>query len=174
MTRRRAYALTADEPEEPVSTDTTAEYDSSLDTLKHSRRVDTLLLQLLTAVQDRLTKHDASKLEEPEKPAFDEMTPKLAVTEYGTDEYRGHLNAMQPALVHHYAHNRHHPEHFREGVAGMTLIDVIEMLADWKAATERNAHGDLGKSLVIQQGRFSISDDLAAILRNTAEELGWL
>jgi len=48
------------------------------------------------------------------------------------------------------------------------------MLADWKAATERHDDGDLAKSLEIQRERFGISDQLVAILRNTAEHFGWL
>jgi hypothetical protein len=55
---------------------------------------------------------------------------------------------MGDGLKHHYAHNRHHPEFFGEdGVDGMSLVDVIEMLADWKAATEHHDDGDLAKSL---------------------------
>ncbi|GAA2159282.1 hypothetical protein [Glycomyces lechevalierae] len=50
----------------------------------------------------------------------------------------------------------------------------IEMLADWKAATERHADGDLARSLEIQKDRFGISDQLAQILENTAREMGWI
>jgi hypothetical protein len=56
----------------------------------------------------------------------------------------------------------------------MTLVDVIEMLADWKAATERHEDGDLAKSLEIQRERFGLSDQLVAILRNTAEQFRWI
>jgi hypothetical protein len=48
------------------------------------------------------------------------------------------------------------------------------MLADWKAATERMADGDLAKSLEIQRERFGLSDQLVAILRNTAQAYGWV
>jgi hypothetical protein len=55
-------------------------------------------------------------------------------------------------LKHHYAYNRHHQEFFGEdGVDGMTLVDLIEMLPDWKAATERHDDGDLAKSLEIHR-----------------------
>lgn len=148
--------------------------DSSLDTLRHSRRVDELLLEVLTSIQSRLTKHDASKLESPEKEIFDEFSPKLGQLEYGSPEYKESLAQMKPALDHHYAENRHHPEHFDDGINGMTLVDLVEMLADWRAATERNKNGSLARSLEIQQDRFEITDQLAGILENTARELGWL
>lgn len=148
--------------------------DSTLATLKHSRRVDELLLELIAELMLRLTKHDASKLSSEEKDVFDEFSPKLKDSTYGSEEYWGYLASMKPALDHHYANNRHHPEHFENGVDGMTLIDVFEMLSDWKAATERHDDGDLEKSLEIQQKRFSLSDQLVSILRNTAREAGWL
>ena len=44
------------------------------------------------------------------------------------------------------------------GVNDMTLVDLVEMLADWKAATERHDDGDLAKSLEIQRERFGLSD----------------
>jgi hypothetical protein len=148
--------------------------DSTLATLKHSRRVDELLLQLIAEISDRVTKHDASKLEPPEKELFDEYSPKLRDTTYGSEEYKTYLAEMGKALKHHYANNRHHPEHFENGVDGMTLVDLVEMLADWKAATERHTDGDLARSLEIQQERFGLSPQLVSILRNTAVEAGWL
>ncbi|HEY2086261.1 MAG TPA: DUF5662 family protein [Mycobacterium sp.] len=151
-----------------------APIDSTVDTLRHSRRVDELLLQMVASVHDRITKHDASKLEDPEKAIFDEYGPKLKTSTYGSDEYKGFLAEMRVALDHHYANNRHHPEHFEDGVAGMTLVDLVEMLADWKAASERHADGDLAVSLRIQRERFGLSDQLASILENTARAAGWI
>src|SRR3954463_4241840 len=107
--------------------------DSTLATLQHSRRVDELLLQLVREISDRLTKHDQSKLAQPEKAIFDVYSPKLRDSTYGSEEYFEHLRNMNPALLHHYANNRHHPEHFANGIEGMTLVDLVEMLADWKA-----------------------------------------
>jgi hypothetical protein len=150
-------------------------YDSTADTLKHSLRVGALMGQPIAELVDRSTKHDHSKTCLPEKTIFDEFTPKLKHSTYGSDEYKGFLASMKEALDHHYANNRHHPEHFGEaGIGGMTLVDLIEMLADWKAATGRHDDGSLSKSLTIQQDRFGISDQLMGILRNTALWFGWL
>ena len=147
--------------------------DSTVATLRHSRRVDELLLELMWEIGLRVTHHDESKLVDPEKAIFDEFTPKLRDTTYGSDEYKSYLKEMGVALEHHYANNRHHPEHFENGVDGMTLVDLVEMLADWKAATERHADGDLARSLEIQQERFGLTHQLVSILRNTAVEAGW-
>jgi hypothetical protein len=108
-----------------------AEYDSTLDTMRHSRRVDELLLQVVVALQSRVTRHDLSKMEPPEKAVFDRVTPRLQSSTYGSEEYKASLADIGEVLVHHYGANRHHPEHYEAGIAGMTLVDVIEMLADW-------------------------------------------
>lgn len=149
-------------------------YDSTADTLRHSLRVGELMGQPITELVRRSTEHDRSKTEPPELGTFNEFTPKLQHSTYGSDEYKGFLAAMRPALEHHYAANRHHPEHFPNGVNGMTLVDLVEMLADWKAATERHADGSLRRSLDIQKDRFGLSDQLAEILHNTAVHFGWL
>lgn len=59
------------------------------------------------------------------------------------------------------------------GISGMTLFDILEMLADWKAATERHADGNLASSLDINVKRFCISPEMEKILRSTIAELGW-
>jgi hypothetical protein len=148
-------------------------YDSTGDTLAHIRRVQTLLDRVCIELARRAAYHDASKLQEPEKSMFDRMTPLLKTLTYGSDEYKAALVEMGTALDHHYAHNSHHPQHYPNGISGMSLLDVIEMLVDWKAAGERHADGDMPKSLVINKGRFDLSDQFAQILENTVKELGW-
>lgn len=149
-------------------------YDSKLDTNKHIARVQVLLELAGDNLSRRSHLHDRSKLEDPEKSIFDEMTPKLAGSTYGSDEYKGFLAQMKPALDHHYAANSHHPEHYNNGIDGMSLLDVLEMLIDWKAAGERHNDGSIERSLKVNRERFKISDQLHAILENTAKELGWL
>jgi hypothetical protein len=145
-------------------------------TKEHIRQVGDLLNKVVLQLNLRAYDHDRSKLESPEREIFDEYTPKLRDTTYGSDEYKGYLKAMKPALDHHYANNRHHPEHFTPLVAhmnvinetfAMNLIDIIEMLCDWKAATMRHADGDILKSIEINQKRFAYSDELKTILLNT-------
>jgi hypothetical protein len=150
-----------------------SDYDSTADTLTHSRRVGQLIGEVVTELINRMTGHDLSKTQPPEKAIFDEFTPKLATTVYGTAEYKAQLAAMGEALRHHYDHNRHHPEHFSDGVSGMSLVDLVEMLADWKAATERSKSGDIDTSLPVQRKRFGIAPQLLRVLRNTVVDLDW-
>ena len=148
-------------------------YDSANDTHQHIQRVRELLFTIYNKLVARGFDHDKSKLGPVEKPIFDTVTPKLRGLTYGSEEYKASLAEMKPALDHHYAHNSHHPEHYPNGVNDMSLLDIIEMLCDWKAAGERHANGSIRKSLEINQKRFGISDQLQAILTNTVKELEW-
>ena len=132
-------------------------YDSRPDTQKHINQVITegvkftsklrrisanlnnhsldMLNKFIAIFQGQIAKHDASKLVSPEKDGFDKYTPMLAKMEYGSDEYKKCLKELQhPYLDYHYANNSHHPEHYKNGINGMNLFDVIEMYCDWKAA----------------------------------------
>jgi hypothetical protein len=149
-------------------------YDSNQDTEAHIARVRGLISTTVENLQRRAHYHDASKLGAVEKPIFDKMTPLLKGSTYGSDEYRAMLAEMKPALDNHYRENRHHPEHHASGVDGMTLIDLLEMLCDWKAAGERHANGSIVASLKHNKVRFLISEQLAGVLENTAKELGWI
>lgn len=145
--------------------------ESELETWKHIQQVRVFLDQVVIRLLVRGHEHDISKLEVPEVEYFNKFTPKLRSMVYGSEEYKRCLREMEPALEHHYANNRHHPEHFPDGVNGMHLIDVIEMLCDWRAASLRTAEGDILKSLEYNRERFGLSDQLYQILRNTAQHL---
>lgn len=140
------------------------------ETLKHIEQVQTYLTQMIVELNGRAFEHDSSKLESPEVEIFETYTPKLKDTTYGGAEYNRYLKEMKPALNHHYANNRHHPEHFKNGINDMTLVDLMEMLADWKAATLRHADGDMTQSFIHNKKRFKISDQLLRILSNTVDE----
>lgn len=148
-------------------------YDSYFDTQHHIDSVRENIAEFIQKLYVRAIRHDESKLIEPEKSMYDEWTPKLRESTYGSPEYKEFLENMGPALQHHYKHNSHHPEYFENGVNGMSLIDLIEMLADWKAASTRHADGDIQKSLEINKIRFGISDQLAEILNNTVQRMEW-
>lgn len=149
-------------------------YDSRPDTWEHIDKVRGFLSRIIGELQNRSDDHDKTKLVDPELAIFDEYTPKLADSTYGSDEYKGFLVGMQEGLKHHYASYRHHPEHFTDGIQGMNLIDVVEMLADWKAATMRHADGDLERSIKQNAERFGYGPEFERLLWNTARDLGWL
>lgn len=168
-------------------------YDSRPDTYQHIGQVRGLLLGVARDLMRRAHIHDASKLEEPERAVFDEVTPRLASSTYGSEEYKGFLADMGEALQHHYALNDHHPEHFLNGdpvsiysaggpatryaraplggVAAMDLLQMTEMLCDWIAATRRHADGDILRSIEQNAERFGYGEEIKQLLLNTVQTL---
>jgi hypothetical protein len=157
---------------------TNDEKNTSYEILLHIKNVTKLLNDIAVELLKRAESHDRSKLEEPELSTFVKFTPNLASRTYGSAEYMQNLKIMEPALMHHYAFNRHHPEYFQEEAEAtfrgspidcMTLVDIVEMLCDWKASTLRHNDGDIQKSLEINKIRFGLSEQLVAILQNTVK-----
>ena len=148
---------------------TEQEKATNYETMRHIQAVQHYLNLTIRDLLDRSEAHDQSKLEPPEVGMFAEFTPKLAASTYGSNEYEGFRKAMGLALAHHYAKNRHHPEHYPNGINDMNLLDALEMFCDWKAATERHNDGNLLKSIEVNAKRFDLSPQLVRILQNTAE-----
>lgn len=147
-------------------------FDSRPDTYRHIGQVRHYLTRFVNSLLFRAEVHDASKLETPEKEAFDELPGRLGDYRYPSPEYKAGMRSIKPALDHHYAVNSHHPEHYPNGIRGMNLCDVVEMLCDWKAASERQSGGDLRASIIYNQERFGYSDDLREIFLNTLPMFG--
>lgn len=143
-------------------------YNSYNDTKQHIEKVEEFITYFNDVMTERSINHDKSKLFDPEKVIFDEFTPKLKDSTYGSEEYKKFLVDMKPALDHHYKNNSHHPEHYENGINGMNLFDLVEMFCDWCAASLRHENGNILNSIEMNQERFKYSDDLKNILINTA------
>lgn len=143
--------------------------ECQVETIKHIENVRKYIKVCTDELTERGIEHDRLKLESPEVEIFTEYTPKLADSTYGSEEYYDFLKGMSEAVQHHYAHYRHHPEHFENGMDDMTLVDLLEMLCDWKASTLRHKDGNLLESIEVNQRRFGYDDRLKQILINTAK-----
>ena len=124
----------------------------------------------------RGNQHDLSKYESEEFPVYAGQIDEFEKHFYGSDGYNKAKAAIRPATEHHFKHNRHHPEHFPNGIEGMNLVDLLEMLCDWKSATENHPQhpGDLKTSFAVATKKYKISPQLNQILYNTAVDFGML
>lgn len=145
--------------------------DSRPETYEHIGQVQALLLGAAQNLERRAKDHDASKLESPEVEVFDEFTEKLKDTTYDSREYHEHLEGMQVGLDHHYEANDHHPQHFANGIAGMNLLQLTEMLCDWIAATRRHPDGDIRVSIEKNAERFGYGAEMKQLLHNTVDAI---
>lgn len=155
-------------------------YDSRSDTLLHKEKVKNYMKMAGNELIHRGIVHDNTKLETPEKEIFDEYTPKLKESTYGSEEYKKFLKEMKVALDHHYEYNDHHPEYFDirykerstgkpffKGLSGMNLFQLTEMIIDWYAASQRHEDGDIFESIEMNQERFGYTDEVKSLLNNT-------
>jgi len=53
----------------------------------------------------------------------------------------------------------------------MNLLDLVEMVCDWVAASQRKEGTDILKGMIINQKRFDIDDQLFCVIMNTVEYL---
>lgn len=144
-------------------------------TLGHILLVNANIKKMVVQLLDRAEMHDFSKRVSPELEAFDAL--QRDIDQYGralrgTPEYSKQGAVLGDALKHHYRYNSHHPEHYENGIEGMDLFDLMEMVADWRAANlERDGGAPMSLSYSIE--KYGISPQLASILQNTAARLGW-
>ena len=142
-----------------------------VETSKHIAKVQKIIHKFIIGLLRRAENHDSAKLDDFEATLFAQHTDRLNEIEFGSEEYKQELAALQPALDHHYSLYSHHPQHYEAGINAMTLTDIFEMLADWMASSERTKNGDIFKSIEINAERFNISDQLKSILINTVYEM---
>ncbi len=147
------------------------------ETREHQQNVANLLMDCAMLLIKRAKTHDASKLMEPEKSGFMMYVDCLKNSTYGSEEYFKCLEEMRPFLHHHYLNNQHHPEFndlngfsfqtLNDPIRSMHLIDIIEMICDWIAASRRHDNGNAAVSVSKSIERFKIEDQFAQVMRNT-------
>jgi hypothetical protein len=150
---------------------TTEQKAAAFSTWRHINRVQYYLGKVQRQLIGRMIDHDQSKLETPEAEDF-AIVEDIGDSEYQSEAYeRNREEVLGDALAHHYANNRHHPEHFKEGVDEMNILDILEMLCDWNAGSERTKSGNIRKSIEENAKRFGLSPQLVRILENSVDIL---
>lgn len=54
----------------------------------------------------------------------------------------------------------------------MSLLGLVEMFCDWKAASERHGDGSIRRSIEVNGVRFKMSSQLVMIFENSVDILG--
>lgn len=146
-------------------------YDSTYDTEKHIAEIKRVFnFVILPELEKRKENHDQSKLVNPEKECYDKYIPMLKEVKFGSKEYVEVRNKMhEDGLKHHFEVNRHHPEHFPDGIESMTLIDIVEMFCDWMASS-KYSDTSFKDGLKFNKKKFKMSEQLYNIFLNTYKE----
>lgn len=138
----------------------------------HIRAVQTHLSRAISLLAQRMVRHDQSKYSTPELPLIQQRA-RLGLLPYDSPQYHEALAQIKSAVQAHYEVNDHHPEHQAQGVLDMSLLQLLEMVCDWRAAAEANGTDPM-QSLDLSVERFHISAELRQILLNTYREMGWI
>lgn len=159
------------EKDKPSRTQILTERDGILN---HQHTVRQMLGAVSRLIVLRGKRHDRSKLRNDELPYFAKAA-ELKTVKYGSKEYyRIKESILGPACTKHYERNRHHPEHFENGIEDMNMLDLIEMLVDWNAACLRHddpEEHNIFKSINHNRMRFKIKKDRAQLLWITAVDI---
>lgn len=106
----------------------------------HRAEVQDALATVIHRLEQRSRRHDLSKFREDELAGFARIQRVAKAHPYGSPEYRAALREERPTIALHYSRNSYNPEYHRsrkDGEAanhcGLTLLDLIELTADWKA-----------------------------------------
>ena len=143
------------------------------DVIVHVSEVQENLQDMIHDLTKRSIIHDRSKFQEPEFSVFCSTRPEFKNANYGTPEYASVVEKAKVAVDHHYKNNRHHTAYHANGIQDMNFMDLLEMLADWKAANRRSPDLGFMESLPKCYEKYAISPDLQKIIENTIHYLGW-
>jgi len=143
------------------------EFEVLTDTIVHVSEVREHLQKMIDDLTVRGIVHDRSKFQEPEFSVFCGTREEFKKANYGTPEYEAVTKKAQVAVDHHYKHNRHHTAFHKNGVDDMNLLDLLEMLADWKAANRRSPDLTFLESLPRCYKKYGMDNTIIRLLENT-------
>ena len=152
-------------------TELTEETKTLVTILNHQRQVSILLRQFARMLENRADLHDLSKLSLDEFGGYVEVNRVARQFPYGSPEYKASLKDNKVIELH-FSRNRHHPEHHPGGVNEMSLIDFIEMVIDWIAASRTYGTTEWEKVIKTQQERFGLTECQLSVIGLLLELFG--
>jgi len=123
---------------------------------EHRQKVFNALDNFASAIDNRAVTHDVTR--------YDPSEIGLGEPEESP--------AYKMALEQHLTRNSYYPSFYEGGFDEMTMLDMLEFLAEIKASSEE-AGIDFLESLDDMKDNFSISESNYKLLLRTAEDLGW-
>lgn len=104
------------------------------DQVKHIQLVQTYALNFTHELMQEAVEHDTTKWFKEEYDTFVNSRNSLNQSKDGKDmNYQKTL--LSDAVQHHYKHNKHHPEYWKDEPNSMPVIEVIIMFFDWASRT---------------------------------------
>jgi hypothetical protein len=137
--------------------------------LRHQALVKNYLLQVARKLEERANLHDLSKFQLDEFEGMAKINQIAREMRLDSPEYKASIQSEAVKL--HWSRNSHHPEYYHDGIKDMSLLDLIEMVIDWRAASEVYRRTSLGESLQIQKERFKMTEEQYRLIQLIAEDI---
>lgn len=112
---------------------------------RHVRFVQMALDEVSHELDRRGMAHDLSKMLDDEFAGFSRINAAARINKFGSPEYSEAMQRERGTIDLHFSRNPHHAEYYAEhpvaqtnnrGAEGMTFIDIIEMVCDWRGAQQ--------------------------------------
>lgn len=136
--------------------------------IRHINQVRFNLHKISHRLKERSIVHDSSKYALDEFEGFKEINRIARTHPFGSQEYKDSLKDNQAVQLH-YSRNTHHPEHYQGGIDGMSFLDIVEMVCDWKAASDTYGKTSFEDSLKIQKERYKFTSEQEYIIKKIAD-----
>ncbi len=136
-------------------------------TIAHKESIARYMAKFSAELAYRAAIHDNSKFQKDELEGYSECADEFNTHPFDSAAERLLREKLTKVMSLHRTRNRHHPEYFENGIDDMNLIDLIEMISDWKSASERAPGDSVRKGLPIMKDKYNISPQLLKILENT-------
>lgn len=139
--------------------------------INHRYYVKFFITKIVEELQHRANVHDFSKYLDDESIGFIKAVPYTKI-KWGSNDIPDDIaESLKDSLAIHHARNDHHPEHFQNGIEDMDLIQLLELVCDWRAAMIRHENFDIEETICVGQARFKFCNTIARILENTLERI---
>lgn len=135
--------------------------------LNHKKNVTNLINLIIIELHKRINEHDESSLNSNEVEVLTYFPEYIKKDSYLNEESLAYIREIKNALNIHFKKNSHHPEHFNNKIKDMNLIDIIEMLCDWKSTMSED--DDIISVIKRNKKIYNFSNELMYILINTSK-----
>lgn len=129
--------------------------------IRHRDMVRLNVKKLTDELSTRALAHDLSKLMVDEIDGFVKINKAARENAYGSPEYEASFRAAKEpggCIALHFSRNSHHPE-FHGHERDMGFLDLIEMVLDWKAASDTYGQNTLRGGLAVHRRRFEFEPE---------------
>ncbi len=146
--------------------------------IRHRDFVRKNIHSLISKLEQRAIIHDISKFQEDEFDGFVEADEMQLYKEYGSSDYHKKLKENKGIALH-LKRNSHHPEFYEDGsegithlngIAKMSFLDIVEMVIDWKSASETYGN-DFMASIEYSLERFKCTEEQKWLIKLIAKDL---